>query len=440
MDFLKKLFDKLPKKPKNSEEEDSGQLDLAQKIEKIKKAREIVENAEEFEEISDIGADEVKQDVSVLKVAEKPRKWRMSNPFKLYLIDIYILKKFLGTFFLATILFLAIIAMFDVTEKLDAFLTAPLKETIYDYFLSFLPYFALQLTPLFVFISVIFFTTKLAGNSEIIAILSSGISFHRLLRPYMLGAAVIAALTFVADNYLIPPTNQRRIDYTNKYVKNKKVEANTNIQLKITPDVVAYFGRFEDKNKTGYRFSLYEFDGKTLISRTTAQTARYDTTKMYHWVLSDYQIRTFDGMDETIQRGRSLDTIIPFEPRDFMISANDQETLTTPQLTEYINKQKMRGVANIKAFEIEREGRFASVFAAFILTLIGMSLSSRKVKGGMGLNIGIGLALSFSYILFSTVTSSFAISGLTTPFIAMEIPNVVYLFIGLFLYYRASKY
>ncbi|MCH5224010.1 MAG: LptF/LptG family permease [Muribaculaceae bacterium] len=364
----------------------------------------------------------------------------MSNPFKLYLIDIYILKKFLGTFFLATILFLAIIAMFDVTEKLDAFLTAPLKETIYDYFLSFLPYFALQLTPLFVFISVIFFTTKLAGNSEIIAILSSGISFHRLLRPYMLGAAVIAALTFVADNYLIPPTNQRRIDYTNKYVKNKKVEANTNIQLKITPDVVAYFGRFEDKNKTGYRFSLYEFDGKTLISRTTAQTARYDTTKMYHWVLSDYQIRTFDGMDETIQRGRSLDTIIPFEPRDFMISANDQETLTTPQLTEYINKQKMRGVANIKAFEIEREGRFASVFAAFILTLIGMSLSSRKVKGGMGLNIGIGLALSFSYILFSTVTSSFAISGLTTPFIAMEIPNVVYLFIGLFLYYRASKY
>lgn len=367
-------------------------------------------------------------------------KWRMKNPFRLYILDLYILKKFLGTFFLATILFLAIIAMFDITEKLDAFLTAPIEETIFDYFLSFLPYFALQLSPLFVFISVIFFTTKLASNSEIIAILSSGVSFRRLLRPYMIGAAFIAALTFVAENYLVPPTNQKRIDYTNKYVKNKKVEQNSNIQLKITPDVVAYFGRFEDRNKTGYRFSLYEFDGKKLISRTTAQTARYDTTRMYHWILSDYMTRTFDGMDETIIHGRTMDTIIPFEPRDFMISSQDQETLTTPQLIEYIEKQKMRGVANIKAFEIEKESRIASIAAAFILTLIGMSLSSRKVKGGMGLNIGIGLGLSFSYILFSSVTSSFAISGATTPFIAMEIPNVIYLLIGLYLYYKASKY
>lgn len=392
---------------------------------------------------TDVGQDVGKEIIEGISVAEKvtnSKKWKEWNPFKLYIIDRYILRKFLGTFFLATLLFLAIIAMFDVTEKLDAFLSAPLGETIYDYFLSFLPYFALQLTPLFVFISVIFFTTKMAGNSEIIAILSSGISFRRLLRPYMIGAAVIAALTFVGSNYLIPSTNQRRIDYTNKYVKNKKVESNANIQLKVSPDVVAYIGRFEDRTKTGYRFSLYKFDGKTLVSRTTAQTARYDTTKMYHWILSDYMIRDFNGMKENISHGRKLDTIIPIEPRDFMISANDHETLTTPQLSEYIEKQKMRGVANIKSFEIEKEKRIASTAAAFILTLIGMSLSSRKVKGGMGLNIGIGLGLSFSYILFSTVTSSFAISGLTTPFIAMEIPNVVYLAIGIYLYYRASKH
>lgn len=382
----------------------------------------------------------IKDKLKISLWAAKMPKWRLKNPFKLYILDLYILKKFLGTFFLSTVLFLAIIAMFDVTEKLDAFLTAPINETIFDYFLSFLPYFALQLSPLFVFISVIFFTTKLASNSEIIAILSSGVSFHRLLRPYMIGAAVIAALTFVAENYLVPPTNQKRIDYTNKYVRNKKVEQNTNIQLKISPDVVAYFGRFEDRNKTGYRFSLYQFEGKRLISRTTANTARYDTTRMYHWILNDYMTRTFDGMNETIIHGRNLDTIIPFEPRDFMISANDEETLTTPQLTEYIRKQKMRGVANIKAFEIEKEGRYASIAAAFILTLIGMSLSSRKVKGGMGLNIGIGLGLSFSYILFSSITSSFAISGATTPFIAMQIPNAIYLIIGLYLYYKASKY
>lgn len=370
----------------------------------------------------------------------KAKKWRWPNIFRLTILDRYILGKFLGTFFLSTLLILAVVAMFDITEKLDAFLTAPLKETLFDYFLSFLPYFANQLSPLFVFISVIFFTSKLAGNSEIIAILSSGVSFSRLLRPYMIGAAIIAAFTFLLSNYLIPPTNIKRIAYTNKYVKNKKVESNVNVQLQVSPGVVAYIGRFEDRNKTGYRFSLDKFNGQELTSRTTAQAARYDTARMYHWILSDYITRDFDGMKETISRGTKLDTIIPFEPRDFMISVNDQETLTTPQLSDYIDKQKMRGVANIKAFEIEKEKRIAATAAAFILTLIGMSLSSRKVKGGMGLNIGIGLGLSFSYILFSTVTSSFAINGLTTPFIAMEIPNIVYFAIGIFLYYRASKY
>ena len=360
--------------------------------------------------------------------------------FGLKILDLYILKKFLGTYFLATILFLAVIAMFDVTEKLDAFLSAPLKETIFDYFMSFLPYFANQLSPLFVFISVIFFTSKMAGNSEIIAILASGVSFNRLLRPYMIGATVVAALTFALSNYIIPPTNVHRIDYTNKYVKNKAVETGLNIQLQVTPGVVAYIGRFENSDKAGYRFSLDKFEGKTLVSRLTAYIARYDTTKNYLWHLNDYMIRDFDGMKVKITKGNKLDTIIPIEPKDFLISANDQELLTTPQLSDYIEKQKMRGVANIKKFEIEKEKRIASTAAAFILTLIGMSLSCRKVKGGMGVNIGLGLVLSFSYILFSTITSSFAISGMTTPFIAMEIPNLVYLAIGIWLYRRARKF
>ncbi len=365
---------------------------------------------------------------------------RITSVFRLKVLDIFILKKFLGTYFVATILILAVISMFDITEKLDAFLTAPLKETLFDYFSSFLPYFANMLSPLFVFISVIFFTTKLAGNSEIIAILSSGVSFNRLLRPYMVGAAVIAAMTFVLSNYIIPPGNVKRIAYTNKYVRNKSVQTGIDIQLMARPGEVVYIGRFENSTKTGYRFSFDKFNGKELVSRMTAQTVTYDTTRTYHWTVRDYMIRDFDGMKETIRSGTVKDTIIPIEPRDFLISANDWETLTTPQLTEYVNKQKMRGVANIKAFEIEREKRYASTAAAFILTLIGMSLSSKKSKGGMGLNIGIGLALSFSYILFSAVTSSFAVSGLTTPFIAMQIPNVIYLAIGIYLYRRAAKF
>ncbi len=358
----------------------------------------------------------------------------------LTILDRYILKKFLGTYIMATALFLAVISMFAITEKLDAFLTAPLKETIFDYFASFLPYMGNQLSPLFVFITVIFFTTKLAGNSEIIAIMASGVSFSRLLRPYMVGAAVIAALTFALSNYIIPPTNINRINYYNKYVKNKSVTSGTNIMLQARPGEVVYLGSFDNESKFARRFSMDKFKDKQLVSRMTATSAIYDSTRLYHWQLHDYMIRDFQGMNEKITRGTTLDTIIPIEPRDFLIAADDAEKMTTPQLSAYIDRQKMRGVANIQKFEIEKEKRYASTAAAFILTLIGMSLSAKKVKGGMGLNIGIGLGLSFSYILFSSVTSSLAVSGLTSPRVAMEIPNVVYLLIGLYLYRRASKF
>lgn len=358
----------------------------------------------------------------------------------LKLLDWFILKKFLGTYIFATALILAVVAMFDITEKLDAFLSAPLKETIFDYFMSFLPYFANQLAPLFTFIAVIFFTTKLAGNSEIIAIMSSGISFNRLMRPYMIGAAVIAALIFSLSNYIIPPTNIKRIEYTNKYVKNKKITSGVDIMLMARPGEVVYIGRYESTTKTGYGFSFDKFKGHELVSRMTAQTIQYDSTSQYHWTANNYMIRDFDGMSEKLKRGNVLDTIIPIEPQDFLIQSSDQETMTTPQLSDFIEKQRQRGVANIKAFEIEKHRRHAVAAAAFILTLIGVSLSAKKTKGGMGINIGIGLALSFSYILFSTVTSQFATSGMTSPWLAMWIPNFVYMAIGLFLYRRARKF
>lgn len=416
------------------EEETSSEKEVSIDISECRKESESSEQSAVPEE-SDESGNKKKNEKT-----KKGRKFRIKLRNPLPIIDRYILGKFLGTYFLATALLLLVIAMFDTTEKLDAFLTAPIKETIFDYFASFLPYFANQLSPLFVFISVIFFTTKLADNSEIIAMLSSGITFRRLLRPYMMGAAIIAALTFALSNYIIPPTNVDRIAYTNKYVKNKAVAYGTNIQLMVRPGEVAYFGRFDNTTKQGYRFSLDKFDGKAIVSRLTASAVEYDTTRQYHWRLKDYMIRDFNGMNERIRKGITLDSIIPIEPKDFLISSNDQEMLTTPQLTEYIRKQKMRGVANIKNFEIEKEKRLAETAAAFILTLIGMSLSSKKVKGGMGINIGIGLGLSFSYILFSTITSSFAINGYTSPAVAMEIPNIVYLIIGIVLYRRASKF
>lgn len=352
------------------------------------------------------------------------------------ILDWYIIRKFLGTYVFAILLILAITVMFDINEKLDAFLQAPLKATIFDYFLNFLPYFANQFSPLFTFIAVIFFTSKLADNSEIIAMLSTGMSYRRLLRPYMISAAAIALFTYILSAYIIPPANVERIAYTNKYVKDKSISFGSNIQLQVSKGEIAYMSRYDKAMKVGYKFSLETFEDKKLKSRLTAQSIKWDT--LHHWTVRDYMIRDFEGNKERIRRGSRLDTIIPIEPRDFLIAKNDEETLTSPALREYIKRQKERGVANIKSFEIENEKRYAMTAAAFILTVIGMSLSSRKVKGGMGVNIGIGLVLSFSYILFMTVTSSFAISGLTSPMVAMWIPNIIYTIIAVYLYYKVS--
>ncbi len=351
--------------------------------------------------------------------------------------DAYIMKQFLGTFFFAILLLLAIVVMFDFNEKIDAMLTAPVKETVFKYFMNFLPYFANQFAPLFVFISVIFFTSKLADHSEIIAILSSGISFKRLLVPYMASATIIAVCTLLLSLYVIPPANVKRIDYTNQWVRNKRVDYGDNIQLQVRPGIMAHMGRFDNPMKLGYRFSLDEFDGNTLKSRLTAENVKYDT--LGRWHIHNYVIRTFNGLNEKMVKGTDMDTTLNFDPKDFLISQNDQEMLTSPQLKRYISNQKARGVANIQSFEIEYEKRYAMTAAAFILTVIGLSLSSRKVRGGMGMNIGIGLLLSFSYILFMTVTQTFAVSGYTSPRVAMWIPNVIYAVIAVLLYRKASQ-
>jgi len=353
------------------------------------------------------------------------------------LIDKYIIKKFLGTYIFALCLLLAIVVMFDINEKFDAFLKAPLRATVFDYFVNFLPYIANQFSPLFVFIAVIFFTSKLAGNNEIIAMLSSGVSFRRLLKPYMFSAFVIAVATWVLGAYIIPPANVTRIDYYNTYVKNKRVDYGSNIMLKIAQGEIAHINRYDALSKTGSGFQLDLFDdNKEIKSRMTASTVKWDT--LYSWRVYDYVIRDFDNGREYITKGSSRDTVIPFEPRDFLIAKNDHEKMTTPALTEYIERQRNRGVANIKSFEVEYHRRYAVCAAAFILTVIGMSLSSRKVKGGLGLNIGIGLALSFSYILFMAITQSFAYSGLTSPLVAMWIPNFIYAVIAVVLYRRAE--
>lgn len=355
------------------------------------------------------------------------------------IIDFYIIKKFLGTFVFTILLILSIVVVFDVNEKLDKFLAkeVTLYEIIFDYYKNFIPYYASVFSSLFTFISVIFFTSKMANNSEIIAILASGISFRRFVRPYMISALVIAVFMFVLNGYIIPPANVTRIDFQNKYFKNKKVEYARNIQIEATPGMIAYFGQYDNSTKMGYNFSLDKFEGKELKSKLTAQRIKYDT--LQRWTIQNYLIRDFDGMHEYITKGEKIDTLLGIEPSDFLISQGDQEQMTTPQLKSYIDKQKKRGIANIVDFEIEYERRYASLMASFILTLIGVSLSSRKIKGGMGLNIGIGLGLSFSYILFQTMSSSFAVSGALSPRLSAWLPNIIYTLIAIYLYKKAPK-
>ncbi|MDR2622931.1 MAG: LptF/LptG family permease [Dysgonamonadaceae bacterium] len=355
------------------------------------------------------------------------------------IIDWYIIKKFLGTYVFTIVLIIAIVVMIDFNAKIDNFIkTSPsLHAIVFDYYLSFIPYFVNLFSPLFVFIAVIFFTSKLADDSEIIAMMASGLNFDRLIRPYLISAAIISICTFLLNSYVIPPGNVKRIDFENTYIKNRKVDYATNIQLEVETGIVAHFGSFDNSTRRGRDFSLDKFDGKKLVSRLTAKNITWDSA--YHWTINDYMIRNFIGMREKISRGEQIDTTLTIVPSDFMISVNDSEQLTTPRLKAYIDRQKKRGIGNIQLFEIEYHKRYAMTFAAFILTIIGVSLSSRKIKGGIGLNIGIGLLLSFSYILFMQVSSSLAIAGVVSSFVAVWIPNILYIGIATYLYRKAPR-
>lgn len=373
-------------------------------------------------------------------------KKKLTELFKEKLIkrlDRYIIAKFLGTYFFAIALIISIAVVFDVNENLDKFMgnNAPISAIIFEYYLNFIPYFSNLFSPLFVFIAVIFFTSKLAENSEIIAMFSTGMSFKRLMRPYMISAALIAILTYILGAYIIPRGSETRLDFENQYKKKKKVEYVRNVQMEVAEGVIAYIDRYEDYNKTGYRFSLDKFENKKLVSHLTARSIVYDSLaeNKNQWKIRDYMIRELKGKREVITNGTQMDTIIAMQPRDFLISKGQQETMTSPELKAYVDRQKQRGFANTKEFEIEYHKRIAISFASFILTTIGLALSSRKVKGGMGLHLGIGLALSFSYILFQTVSATFAVNANMPPVIAVWIPNVLYAFIALYLYRKAPK-
>ncbi len=378
----------------------------------------------------------------VLRTVAQKLSW--INPLRyLSILDWYIIRKFIGTYFFAILLIISISIVFDVNENLAKFSQyhAPLKAIVFDYYANFVPYFANLFSPLFVFIAVIFFTSKLAGNSEIIAMLAAGMSFRRLMRPYMISCVLISALTFYLGAYIIPHGTIVRQNFETIYKNKKKNSTAENVQLQVESGVIAYIQHYDNNKKRGYGFCLDKFEDKKVVSHLTATEISYDTISdsKYHWKVTNWKIRTLKGLKEHITSGAVKDTVIMMEPTDLVYSKGQQETFTSPQLLEYISKQTSRGSGNVVQYEVEYHKRIAMSFASFILTTIGLSLSSRKRKGGMGLYLGIGLALSFTYIMLQTVSSTFAIKADTPPMLAAWIPNIIFAAVAYFCYRKAPN-
>ncbi|MCF0191613.1 MAG: YjgP/YjgQ family permease [Marinilabiliaceae bacterium] len=357
-------------------------------------------------------------------------------------IDFYILKKFLGTYFFIVGLIVCIVIVFDLVEKMDDFLDthAPVKSIIFDYYMNLVPYYANMLSPLLVFIAVIFFTSKMAGQSEIIAILASGVSFRRMLYPYFLGATIIAIMSYFLGSQVIPLANRTRIDFENIYVKTRKETGLSDMHMQVSPGVFVYLGRYYSFRETGDRFNIEKYEEKRLVSRLYAKTITYDSISN-RWKLNNYTQWNFDkdGISHKISQGTEIDSTINILPSDFKKERKSFEMLTSSELNDHITQLRERNIGNTEEFEIELRKRQATPFAAYILALIGVSLASRKTRGGMGLHIGIGLVLSFIFILFLTVSSTFAVNGGMNAILAVWLPNIVFGIIGIFLYRNAPK-
>jgi lipopolysaccharide export system permease protein len=358
------------------------------------------------------------------------------------LIDKYIIKKFLGTFFFCIVLILTIAVVFDFAEKIDNFMEkqAPVKAIIFDYYMNFIPYFAMLFAPLFVFIAVIFFTSKMAVSTEIIAILNSGMSFRRMMWPYFLSAFIIATFTFILTNFVIPKANLIRMDFEDKYyhASNKRVIVES-IHRQVFKNIYVYMGTFNPLSMRGSNFTIEKFsDSGKLVSKLSSASVVYDTT-IHKWSALNYYLRDIKGYGEVITKGKQIDTTLTIKPGDFSRDPSFVGTMTSRDLDDYIKLLRLQGSDELKLFLIEKYRRFANPFAVFVLSLIGVTLSSRKIRGGIGMNIGIGLALSFSYILFLQFASQFCLKGNLGPMLAMWIPNIIYSIIGLVLYKLAPK-
>ena len=354
-------------------------------------------------------------------------------------LDWYIIKKFLGTFFFTLALILLIVIVFDISEKIDDFLESEVtvKSIVMDYYINFIPYFGNLFSPLFIFISVIFFTSKMANDTEIIAILNSGMSFKRLLKPFMISAFLLGSLSFVLGNFIIPSSNSERINFENKYLKSKRYSRAKNIHMQIQTGQYIYMESFNSTRNIGYKFTLENFRNGRLSSKLKSDYIQYDTLSS-KWTINKYEIREFSDNGEIIRNGARIDTSINLSPYDFIKRKSLVETMNIFELNDYIADEKLKGSEQLVYHQIEKHKRVAFPFASIILTLIAVAIASRKTRGGIGIHLGIGILIAFTYILFMQVSTTFATNSNLHPALAVWIPNLCYMVLASVLIYKAS--
>ena len=356
------------------------------------------------------------------------------------ILDRYIIRKFIGTYVLSLVLITVVVIIFDLSEKIDDFVEkkAPITAIIFAYYLNFIPYIVNLFSSLFVFITVILFTSQMANHSEIIAILSGGMSFRRLMFPYFISSLCICAISLALNFFVIPPANATRLAFEEQYVRSPFYNANRNLHYQLSPGVFLYLESFTTWDNTARLFTMEEFDDRRLVSKLSAESAKWDEATR-KWTLSNYQKRSLLHEEEVLERGDKMELQIDFDADDLKRRHNFTESMNYTELNAHIDQLKQRGDKSVKFALIEKNTRIAVPFSVFILTLIGVSLSSRKVRGGIGLKIGIGLALSFSYILFLRFSEMFVHANLLPPVVALWVPNGLYAVVAVVLYRIAPK-
>lgn len=354
-------------------------------------------------------------------------------------LDWYIVKKFLGTFFYAIMILAVISCVIDYSEKVENFVAkkAPLM-LILEYYKNFIPHITALLFPLFIFIATIFFTSKLAYKSEIIAILASGVSFQRFLRPYVIGGGFLCALSLVANHWVIPSANKQRLAFEDKYVNSATLYSDRNVHLRLSKDLYIFMQNYEYAPNIGYRFTAEKIDSTLLKEKLMADRVSYDSIKKI-WTLYNVLIRTNDGLKETVRTMPELKMRYPFTPHDLNEDDAVKEALTTPELNKYIAREKLRGRENLNVYYVEKERRTAQPFAGLILAMIGVCIASRKVRGGSGLHLALGIVISALYIMSLQLSTTFSTKAGLNPTIAVWIPNAVFGSVAFYLFRKQIK-